>query len=360
MTIMNGQDNLNVYVGDGVTAGYPVIFTFRKVGDIKVSRRGTLATVLLTIDTDYSITGDGLAGEAIVVLVAVPAFGEKVIIERKVAARQEQGLSDLQEFPAAEVEKTLDDMARQIGDVQRRLKRAIVGDIEDEEIADLPQASERIDKLLSFDDEGTFELLAKNDFKGDPGVINASGTLAGRSAYDNEAPPFTYLATDQTPKLLFVRETAAPGVWSPGIPYGRGELGDVMRRDWGNAVAAVPTNLIDASILSGMMPFGLPVAWPYAGDLPDARFIELWGGTIGKAGSGAAYTGDDLRDYYALCKNTPSFGNTGTENFDALDTVKTLDMRGVPFIGLDRMAENTRNLLQQSTTISTTAGSPTA
>lgn len=358
MTIMNGQDGLKVYVGDGATAAFPVPFTFRHPADISVTRRTTLADVPLALGADYTISGDGLAGSASVVLLATPALGEKIIIDRYVPARQEQALTVTGEFPSVEVEKVLDDLARATGDTQRLVDRAIKFDVETADGQVLPQASERANTLIGFDEHGNLDLPDRESFKGDPGYVNASGPLASRVDYDDEGPAFTFLATDQTPHVLFWRETDVSGVWSSGTPYGRGEIAEIMSRDWGNAIGTVPTNLIDASILSGMMPFGVPQPWPYGGALPDARFIELWGGTIGKEGSGADYVGDDFRDYYELCRDTPAFGNSGDEEFDALDTVKSLDMRGGPFVGCDaNLAGDARNVLQRSTTITTTAAS---
>ena len=55
-------------------------------------------------------------------------------------------------------------------------------------------------------------------------LIDATGTLAGRDAYNSEAAGFSYL--DSTNSNLYFRETATPGVWSPAIPFGKGDPGD--------------------------------------------------------------------------------------------------------------------------------------
>lgn len=51
---------------------------------------------------------------------------------------------------------------------------------------------------------------------------NATGLLAGRSAFDGEAEGFSYLATDNG--NLYFRQGGSG--WSSGIPFGRGEKGD--------------------------------------------------------------------------------------------------------------------------------------
>lgn len=67
------------------------------------------------------------------------------------------------------------------------------------------------------------------DIRGAKGVdgksftVNATGTLAGRDAYNNQPEGFAYLATDNG--MLYLRQGAA-GNWSPGIPFGKGDKGD--------------------------------------------------------------------------------------------------------------------------------------
>lgn len=58
--------------------------------------------------------------------------------------------------------------------------------------------------------------------RGDAFVVNAQGSLAGRSAYDSEPVGFSYL-DDQNGNLYFRVEA---GGWSPPIPFGKGDKGD--------------------------------------------------------------------------------------------------------------------------------------
>lgn len=56
--------------------------------------------------------------------------------------------------------------------------------------------------------------------KGDPGqglTPNATGTLAGRSDHDGAAAGFVYLATDEEPARLYIRQ--GPSGWSEGLPF---------------------------------------------------------------------------------------------------------------------------------------------
>ncbi len=54
---------------------------------------------------------------------------------------------------------------------------------------------------------------------------NASGTLAGRAAYDGAAANFIYLRTDVTPNILYIKNSATSGDWSSGTAYG----GDMLK-----------------------------------------------------------------------------------------------------------------------------------
>src|SRR5215217_1340045 len=59
--------------------------------------------------------------------------------------------------------------------------------------------------------------------QGESFSVDATGPLAGRSAYDAEPVGFSYLATDTGD--LYIREGVA-GNWSSPIPFGKGETGD--------------------------------------------------------------------------------------------------------------------------------------
>lgn len=73
-----------------------------------------------------------------------------------------------------------------------------------------------------------------SDIRGAKGIdgtsfqVNATGTLAGRDTHNAKPAGFAYLATDNG--LLYIRETATSGVWSPGIPFGKGDKGDTGDR----------------------------------------------------------------------------------------------------------------------------------
>lgn len=77
-------------------------------------------------------------------------------------------------------------------------------------------------------------------------TVDATGTLAGRDAYDAEAAGFAYLATDTSE--LYIRETATAGVWSDAIPFGKGDPGEPGINTWGSITGTLAdqTDLQDA------------------------------------------------------------------------------------------------------------------
>ena len=83
------------------------------------------------------------------------------------------------------------------------------------------EAEEYIDVVISVGEKGDTGDKGEAGDDGPPGdglQIDASGTFAGRDAYDAELAGFTYL--DTTAGLLYVRETAVAGTWSPGVDFG--------------------------------------------------------------------------------------------------------------------------------------------
>lgn len=71
----------------------------------------------------------------------------------------------------------------------------------------------------------TIELTIQKGDKGDKGEafsVSHTGPFSGRSAYDSEAPGFSYLASDTS--VLYFR--LDPTGWSSGTSFGKGDKGD--------------------------------------------------------------------------------------------------------------------------------------
>ncbi len=79
--------------------------------------------------------------------------------------------------------------------------------------------------------------IPKGD-KGDRGEafkVNAIGTFAGRTAYDDQPKDFSYFASDLS--LIYFKNSNTTGDWTSGIPFGKGDKGDPG--DKGNGIASI-------------------------------------------------------------------------------------------------------------------------
>ncbi|MCO5092676.1 hypothetical protein [Bosea sp. (in: a-proteobacteria)] len=103
---------------------------------------------------------------------------------------------------------------------------------------------------------------------------------------------------------------------------------------------------------------------------PLSGFVRLNARTIGNAGSGATErANDDTEDLYiwlwdrltdAICPVSSGRGATGAADFAAGKTLQLPSMRGRAPFGLDDMGNSAANVLQVSTTVTTTNASATA
>lgn len=55
-------------------------------------------------------------------------------------------------------------------------------------------------------------------------TVDQSGVFADRAMYNAQPEGFAFLATDNS--MLYIRLTATAGVWSGGVPFGKGQKGD--------------------------------------------------------------------------------------------------------------------------------------
>ena len=107
---------------------------------------------------------------------------------------------------------------------------------------------------LSYDkNTGNFTLYMPQGLKGERGEafdVDASGTLANRTAYDGAAQGFAYLALDESPTKAYFKKSDTSGDWTVGVPFGQGEKGD--KGDTGVSIVDISfTSTTDLSGLAG-------------------------------------------------------------------------------------------------------------
>jgi hypothetical protein len=86
--------------------------------------------------------------------------------------------------------------------------------------------------------DGKLSFVIPQGLKGDRGEafsVNAMGTFAQRIGYDAQPINFSYFATDMS--LIYFKQSATSGDWSTGIPFGKGDKGDIGLT--GNGIATI-------------------------------------------------------------------------------------------------------------------------
>lgn len=86
--------------------------------------------------------------------------------------------------------------------------------------------------------DGKLSFVIPQGLKGDRGEafsVNAMGTFAQRTGYDAQPINFSYFATDMS--LIYFKQSATSGDWSTGIPFGKGDKGDIGLT--GNGIATI-------------------------------------------------------------------------------------------------------------------------
>ncbi|WNL45631.1 glycosyl hydrolase family 28-related protein [Dyella sp. BiH032] len=108
------------YTGNGVTHIFAIPFYFLVDTDIKISKKAAATGVVtvLVLNSDYTLTGAGNGAGGSATLVAAPASGDQVLIERNVAAVQQTAYPSNSVFPSASHEMALDRLTMLVQQLQ--------------------------------------------------------------------------------------------------------------------------------------------------------------------------------------------------------------------------------------------------
>lgn len=155
---MTVQTNTNVasFNGNGVTQIFPIAFKFNNDTDLIVmlADDATGLSSLLTLNSDYTVSGEGDEEGGLINVVVAPAVGKRLFVSRVVDILQMTDLRNQGKF-FAEVHEDAFDLLTMIAqqhqsDIARSLRVAET----DPEPARIPSAVQRAGKLLAFDSAG--------------------------------------------------------------------------------------------------------------------------------------------------------------------------------------------------------------
>lgn len=178
--------------GSGQTLSVP--FYFLEAGDLQVifTNPATLADTVLTLNTDYTVSGAGVAAGGSITLTAGSA-GDIMTIARAGQLVQPAPFAYNAQFPASTVEKAADRLTMLVQQLQLLLKRALRLPVTAAEQGELSGAS-RADKLIGFDASGNVDLTLGLDAVRTIVIANPVAALTDVTDYGTLSDPVTDVA----------------------------------------------------------------------------------------------------------------------------------------------------------------------
>ncbi len=113
-----------------MTTGFPVPFYWLVDTDIKVSQKAVATGVVtvLTLNSDYTLTGAGDEGGGSMTLAVAPLAGDSLYVERDVAVVQQTAYPTNGPFPASSHERALDRLTMIAQELKSTTGRALIRD----------------------------------------------------------------------------------------------------------------------------------------------------------------------------------------------------------------------------------------
>ncbi|MGK9045819.1 hypothetical protein KXR63_00465 [Stutzerimonas chloritidismutans] len=155
---MTVQTNTNVasFNGNGVTQIFPVSFKFNRDTDLVVLLvdDATGSVSRLTLNSDYTVSGEGDEEGGLINVVVAPATGKRLKVTRVVDILQLTDLRNQGKFFAEVHEDAFDLLTMIAQQHESGIKSALRVADSDPEPARIPAVAQRAGKILSFDSEG--------------------------------------------------------------------------------------------------------------------------------------------------------------------------------------------------------------
>jgi hypothetical protein len=152
---VESTNNRNQYDTNGTTGPWTVGFYFLTEGSLDVTYTdadGDATT--LTLNTDYTVTGEGDPNGGTVTTTTAYAAGGLITILLNPSPLQETDYVETDSFPAASHERELDRLTQRDLQHDERFARSLHFAVSDTNNAELPTAPQRALKALTFDTDG--------------------------------------------------------------------------------------------------------------------------------------------------------------------------------------------------------------
>jgi len=161
---MTVQTNTNVasFNGNGVTQIFPIAFKFNNDTDLIVLLvdDATGAVSQLTLNSDYTVSGEGDEEGGLINVVVAPALGQRLKVTRVVDILQLTDLRNQGKFFAEVHEDAFDLLTMIAQQHESGINSALRVADSDPEPARIPAVAQRANKILSFDADGNPQVVA--------------------------------------------------------------------------------------------------------------------------------------------------------------------------------------------------------
>lgn len=183
------------YIATSGQTVFAVPFEFFEDADLFVYQD----SALLTLDTDYTVTGAGVAGGGAITLTTGATSGDPVTIIRDVAVKRVTDFPLSGPFQIEALNTELDRHTAMIGQNETRIHQRVIrlADFDrPSTLSDLPGWQERANKILGFTAEGDVTIV--EGIRTDLGMIDDGVWLAADSVTDDASwtEPFTDIVDD--------------------------------------------------------------------------------------------------------------------------------------------------------------------
>ncbi|TAL26314.1 MAG: hypothetical protein EPN94_03485, partial [Nitrospirae bacterium] len=196
------QTPVNSYTGNGSATTFSYTFKIFANTDLKV----TVAGVLKTLTTDYTVTGAGQSGGGSVVFISPPASGTAVVIYRDLPYTRSTDYAESGDLLASTLNSDIDKpimLLQQLKSDKNRSVKIPVGETIDQTLTQ--NAASRANKVVAFDSSGNVTVKAVSDLSNLYTTVGHGLEVTGQDLH--QAPGVSASGTD-------TYTAAVPGVTS--------------------------------------------------------------------------------------------------------------------------------------------------